>query len=347
MIHIFTPSFADADNTNAQNLTVKEVVARLPENLFRVTMLCWREPDPRIAARKNTRLLFQKSHANALIWSAAVLTAQPDIYYFPRTGPLDAAVFAMRKAGLLHSKIVSYIVMVMAPETEGGLIGRSVTEGDVVTANSSFVAHTVKERFGIQPRVVYDGVDRRSFFPRSAPPSGNGERATVLYAGSFQERKRVDLVIRQAARFPQVAFRLAGKGPTEAACRALAEQFACRNVTFLGHLQSAELGEEMRHADVFLFPSILEGHPQVLVQAAASGLPAIAMNEYRPEYVVNGETGFIVESDAELEQKLDVLLGNVALRQSMSAAAAKHALKFDWQFITDHWGEVFREAAAR
>ena len=67
------------------------------------------------------------------------------------------------------------------------------------------------------------------------------------------------------------------------------EKYRCRNVSFLGHLPLPQLGEEMRRADVFLFPSILEGHPQVLGQAAACGLPAIAMNVYHPEYVLHGK----------------------------------------------------------
>jgi hypothetical protein len=38
LITIFTPSHADVDNTNAQNLTAKEIVARLPPERFRVAM---------------------------------------------------------------------------------------------------------------------------------------------------------------------------------------------------------------------------------------------------------------------------------------------------------------------
>ena len=51
MITVFTPSFADESNTNAQNLTVKEVVTRLDPSRFRVLMLGAGRTDPRIAAR--------------------------------------------------------------------------------------------------------------------------------------------------------------------------------------------------------------------------------------------------------------------------------------------------------
>ncbi len=193
-------------------------------------------------------------------------------------------------------------------------------------------------------------IDRRFYFPReqeSSPRSPQGSPLPVLYAGSFQARKRVELIIQQAARLPHVQFRLAGRGETEAACRALAQQLGCRNIEFLGHLTPSELGGEMRNSDVFLFPSILEGHPQVLGQASACGLPSIAMNLYRPDYVLNGESGFLVESDAELAEKLELLLRDANLRRSMSRAAALHALKFDWDRIALQWQEVFEAVTAK
>ncbi len=167
----------------------------------------------------------------------------------------------------------------------------------------------------------------------------------VLYAGSLQPRKRVELLIEEAVRWPHVQFRVAGRGETEGNCRALCRTLDCRNVSFLGHLSSAQLGEEMRKAHVFFFPSILEGHPQVLGQAAACGLPAIAMNLYRPDYVVHGETGFLAESDAELTQYLEVLLRDSAFRQSMASAAARHSGNFDWDRIAEQWIGVFRDVA--
>jgi len=339
-IKIFTPSFFDEANTNAQNLTVKEIVARLPEDVFHVTGLCDQLPDSRIQARRNTTLLRARQSGNAVRWLGHILRCRPDIYFYPRHGPLDKAVFSLRKARLLKAAVVTHIVMVMNEVTGAGLTGRSIRDGDAVFANSSYVAQTVRDEFGVNAQVIFNGIDRRFFFP---PIDGPPRRSqlSVLYAGSFQDRKRVDLVIRQAQRWPDVRFRLAGRGETQPACRALLAQLGCGNVVFLDHLTPAELGDEMRQSDVFLFPSILEGHPQVLGQAAACGLPAIAMNVYRPEYVAHGESGFLVESDAELAESLGTLLCNHDLRQSMSAAAVRHSRRFDWDRIARQWQEVF------
>lgn len=342
-ITIFTPSHADAAATNAQQLTVKEVVARLPAERFHVTMFSGEKPDPRIAARPNTRLIPARPHGNTRRFLARLLLARPDIYFFPRTGPLDRAVFNLRKLGL-RTRLVTYIVMAMDEVTGGGMIGRSVREGDVVVGNSKHVGETIREIFAVEASVIYDGIDRRHYF---CEKRSENEVPVVLYAGSFQSRKRVELTIQQAARHPQARFRLAGRGETENACRALAQQLGCRNVEFLGHLTSAQLGEEMREADLFLFPSVLEGHPQVLGQAAACGLPSIAMNLYRPDYVLNSESGFLVESDDELAGKLELLLRDANLRRSMSRAAARHALKFDWDRIVLQWQEVFEAVTAK
>jgi glycosyltransferase involved in cell wall biosynthesis len=347
-ITIFTPSFADEEDTNAQNLTVKEIVARLPPEQFRVIMISEGKPDPRIAARKNTKLLPYYKHGNTAQLLMRSLGFWPDVYFYPRFGPLDQVMFALRKNLRLKTAVVTHIVMVMNDATGNGLVARSALEGDAVFANSTYVAETVRQRFGVKAGTIYNGIDRRFFFPNNQPAALEtaGPR-TVLYAGSFQPRKRVELAIQQAARWPDVMFRLAGRGETEQACRALAARLGCHNVIFLGHLTPGQLGEEMRRADIFVFPSILEGHPQVLGQSAACGLPAIAMNVYRPDYVLHEKTGFLADSDAELTQKLDALLRDSAMRQSMAAAAARHSWKFDWDQAAQQWIGVFREVVAK
>lgn len=327
-VKIFTPSFADDDNTNAQNLTVKEVVARLPPELFHVTMICQGNPDPRIAHRSSTTLLPYYAHGNTLHLLARTLLGRPDVYFFPRQGPLDRAFLDIRKCLSLRIALVTYVVMMMNDANSGGMIGRSIVEADRVYGNSAFVSETVSERFGARPAVIYDGVDRRFFFP---PARGKAfsARKIVLYAGSFQARKRVEVVIEQAVRRPDVEFRLSGRGETEPYSRSLCERHGCGNVVFLGHLTPSQLGEQMRQGDVFLFPSVLEGHPQVLIQATACGLPSIAMSVYHPDIILHGETGFLVDDDSQLAEKLDLLLDDQDLREKLSAAAVRHAAGFN------------------
>jgi glycosyltransferase involved in cell wall biosynthesis len=353
LITIFTPSHADAAYTNAQQLTVKEIVSRLPPERFRVAMFSGKQPDPRIAARPNTLLIPEGPHGNTARFLTRLLLARPDVYFYPRFGPLDNIFLSLRSKLRLKTAVVTHIVMIMN-ESTAAYAARSIREADAVFGNSRYVAETVRSQFGIEVGTIHNGIDRRFYFPREPELSQQNPRQSqqrsplvVLYAGSFQARKRVELIIQQAARLPHVQFRLAGRGETEPACRALAQQLGCHNIEFPGHLTPMELGEEMRKSDVFLFPSILEGHPQVLGQASACGVPSIAMNLYRPDYVLNGESGFLVESDSELAEKLELLLRDANLRRSMSRAAALHALNFDWDRIALQWQEVFEAVTAK
>ncbi len=348
MITVFTPSFADDANTNAQNLTAKEIVSRLPPDRFRVMMLGDGPLDPRIRARGNTEILRWTRHGNTPRWLARVLLSKIDIYFFPRQGPLDALFLFLRHSLGLPVALVTYIVMALDEIDVAPTLARSIREADCVVGNSRYVAQTVQHRFGVAAGTIYSGINRELFHPPiKARRQKDRSKLAVLYAGSFQARKRVDVVIREAAKWPAVEFRLVGKGEEEEKCRSLVKELKCRNVTFVGHLSQRELADEMRNADVFLFPSVIEGHPQVLGQAAACGLPAVAMEKYHPDYVVHGETGYLVKSEDEISRNLGLLLSDENLRLKMSAAAAQHALQFDWDKITQDWEKVFVEAAGK
>src|ERR1035441_6564006 len=99
MITIFTPSFADEANTNAQNLTAKEIVSRLPAGRFRVVLLGDGAPDPRILTRENTEILRWSRHGNTARWLPRVLLSKVDVYFFPRQGPLDTLRSEERRVG--------------------------------------------------------------------------------------------------------------------------------------------------------------------------------------------------------------------------------------------------------
>jgi glycosyltransferase involved in cell wall biosynthesis len=342
MITVFSPSFADDANTNAQNLTVKEVVSRLPPEQFRVILLGDGTPDPRIGTRPNTEILRSSKRANTPRWLARLLTSQPDIYFFPRWGPLDSLFMHCRRYAQLPVSLVTYIVMALDQTEIGPVMLRTIREADRVVGNSRYVSQTVAEQFGIPVDTIYDGMNPAVFHP-AAPSERRNPQLTVLYAGSFQARKRVDVIVQEAAKWPSVSFRLAGKGEEEENIRALVSKLNCGNVTFLGHLSQPDVADEMRKADVFLFPSIAEGHPQVLGQAAACGLPAVVMDKYKPDYVVDDRTGYLVKSDSELSQKLGSLLTSEDLRRKMSAAAAQHALQFDWDNVARDWANVFAD----
>src|SRR5271163_3696202 len=110
MITMFTPSFADEGDTNAQNLSTKEIVARLDPRRVSVTLLHEGGVDPRIASRPNTTLLHWQRHGNTARTIGHILRNVPDVYFHPREGPLDSAFFGMRRYLRLKTAVVTPVV---------------------------------------------------------------------------------------------------------------------------------------------------------------------------------------------------------------------------------------------
>jgi glycosyltransferase involved in cell wall biosynthesis len=95
---------------------------------------------------------------------------------------------------------------------------------------------------------------------------------------------------------------------------------------------------------VFLFPSIHEGFPKVVVEAMACGLPALVFDAYGPEAVFDGQTGFVVRTDAEMERRLREVLQDDGLRTRLGHGAAQRALDFSWDKIVKNYERVILES---
>ena len=81
------------------------------------------KPDPRIAARRNTELIPWTEHWNTVrLFKRCSSFRRPDIYFFPRDGPLDRAFFNSRKYLGKRTALVSYVVMMMNDLTSRGAV---------------------------------------------------------------------------------------------------------------------------------------------------------------------------------------------------------------------------------
>jgi glycosyltransferase involved in cell wall biosynthesis len=100
------------------------------------------------------------------------------------------------------------------------------------------------------------------------------------------------------------------------------------------------------NADVFLFPPIMpEGHPWVLVEAMAAGLPIIATDQGAiTESVIDGENGFIVPAgdSKAIQEKLALLASNPDLRKKMAKASRRlYEEKFTGEQLANNYTRIF------
>lgn len=170
--------------------------------------------------------------------------------------------------------------------------------------------------------VHYNGVDLARF---SAMGSDDGE--TVLHVGRLVEKKGTALLLHAFAEVPRGRLAVIGEGPLRRGLERLAAELGLgERVSFLGAQPPGKVAEWMRRAAVLAAPSLAakdgdaEGLPNVVVEAAASGLPVVGSDhEGITEAVADGKSGFIVpEGEAgPLARRLAELLGSASLRQEM------------------------------
>jgi glycosyltransferase involved in cell wall biosynthesis len=139
---------------------------------------------------------------------------------------------------------------------------------------------------------------------------------------------------------------IAGDGPMASELRDKVQTMQLANVSLCGVQPPDQIRRLYQEADLFLFPSQWEGSPRVILEAAACGLPVIARDRYHVETVVDGQTGYLVQSDEQLFQRLEQLLASPDLRRSMGEQGRRHIQQFDWDRIAGQWEEIFLQLAA-
>jgi len=344
---ILVDSFADAGLRNAQMGNAREIVSRLDPERFRISMFCLDEPDARIVARRNTQLIQLPRRRQTVRILREFLLGSHDILFYMKASPASRYYSDLRlkwrdrrvTIGTIEGQSDARNEPTITPGSID-LWERTILRCDYLFSNSSVVRYSLEREYGLKSEVIPTGVDTRFFAPADGE-RGTNPKTRVLFAGSLRPFKQPQFLLLAAKQFPESEFRIAGEGPLKDELKERIAAEELRNVELLGALGAEELREEYQRADIFLFPSAWEGSPKVILEAAASGLPVIVRNNYSPETVVHGETGFQAGSDEQLIASLNLLLANAELRKRLGRAGRLHSQRFDWDVIAAQWAATF------
>jgi glycosyltransferase involved in cell wall biosynthesis len=345
-VRILVDSFADKGLTNAQMGNAREIIRRLDPVRFHVSVFCVGEPDPLIVARPNTRLIALPRRRQTVRILQEFVFGHHDILFYVKASPASKYYLRLRRVwkdnritiGTVESQSDLRNEPTIAPEAIR-LNEQTVLRCDRLFSNSAAVQRSLKSEYGLPSEVVPTGVDTKFFRPDwNRPPNS---RPRVLFVGSLRPFKQPQLILDAAARFPVADFVISGTGMMEQELRTRVQKESLANVRLTGLLPAEDLRQEYQQSDIFLFASAWEGSPKVILEAAASALPVIARSSYEPETVVDGETGYLVSSDAELFARLEQLLAKPDLRRRLGSAGRKKSEQFDWDLITRDWEEIF------
>jgi glycosyltransferase involved in cell wall biosynthesis len=206
--------------------------------------------------------------------------------------------------------------------------------------------------------VIRKGVDLNRFRP--APDRAAARRnlgihtPLILAAGSLSPRKSYHTLIDAAALLKDLPWTLmlCGDGPEREPLERLAATLEIGDrVRFAGAVSRDDIVRLFAAADVFVHTAAIEAAGNVILESLASGCPVICTDSGGPpEYVSDGETGYIVPVGGArpLATRLRLLLEDTGHRAHMSAAARSVAKqRYSYARMTDDYlsayGAVLRE----
>ena len=194
-------------------------------------------------------------------------------------------------------------------------------------------------------RVWPRGVDTARFNPSFRSPgvraragAPSDDVVVAAYVGRLAPEKGIDVAIEAMRiamqRMPgRLVFALAGDGPYEAHCRAVAPPGS----HFAGRLMGDDLSRFYASADLFLFPSTTDTFGNVLLEAMASGLPVVGADvATTPELVASDRGALFAPGDPEaMAARIVELAGDTLRRRAMAARAAAFAESCSWARVWD------------
>ena len=186
-------------------------------------------------------------------------------------------------------------------------------------------------RRGVRVERIPSGLDPADF-PQESSHHGT---FTVGLMGRFSEEKNHAMLLNAVKRVVEsrvtVDVLLAGDGPLRPSVEAEIARLDLRHIVRLKGYVARE--DFLGSIDVLILCSHMENLPYSVMEAMASGLPVIATRVGGlPDLVVDGETGFLVESNdaAALADRISKLAADRALRQRMGQAGRR---KIEAEFL--------------
>jgi len=209
-----------------------------------------------------------------------------------------------------------------------------------ITAPSHFLKGLIQQRIDVPVDVIPNGFD-----PGPEEPVERQKR--ILVVTRMFERKGVQFLIQALQRIQsdwEVC--VAGDGPYLPKLREQAER-AGLPIRFLGMVPREELARLYLSSRIFVFPSLVENFPMVLLEAMAAGCAVITAGNPGCAEVV-GDAALKVEPGrvAPLREALITLLESPAEIARFGAAGRERVKRFAWPRVAAEFEAVLRRCRA-
>jgi glycosyltransferase involved in cell wall biosynthesis len=288
----------------------------------------------------------------------AVREFDPDIIHI--TGPSDVGQLGVAIAHRLriplaaswHTNVHEYAeqraksLLAFLPEDLNNRLGQTICRASlratlrfyriaqVLFAPNRELVELVEKGTGKPCYPMYRGVDTTLFDP--ARRVRNDDGFVIGYVGRLTVEKNIHFLaeLEKAlldAGLANFRFLIVGQGAEEAWLKS-----NMRQATFTGVLKGEALATAYANMDVFAFPSRTDTYGNVVLEALASGVPAVVTDGGGPQFIVRQEeTGFIACDLRDFVTLIRNLAMSSTRLEAMRVSARSQAMKASWDAVFD------------
>lgn len=178
----------------------------------------------------------------------------------------------------------------------------------------------------------------------------NFEKNTLqlLFVGRFAFNKGINILMQAISDLNTegykdlLHFNIVGKGPLY---EEYIQKYDYANVTFVGFADDATLAQQYRDNDLFVFPTLFEGMPTVVLEAMVTGMPIVVTDTGATRELVDSSNGYVVEVNNVRAIKWAIQsfyqLSSDQRMQLSNASYNKVKDQFTWKHVAQKHLELF------
>lgn len=189
-------------------------------------------------------------------------------------------------------------------------------------------------------RVVPNGIDIAT---TSKFDGKRKEAGKIVFAGRLVAYKNVHHLLTAFSELKkefETRLVIIGDGPERSAL----ERMAPEGVTFMGHVPTDVLYDEISSAQVFVNPSTFEGFSIVMLESMALGTPVVGYKLPAYHYADSSNSVLVEPANvSELKDAIKSLLPGGEKYDRLVQNGRETARKYDWEAIVNQLNDVYKE----
>ena len=229
-------------------------------------------------------------------------------------------------------------------------VRRTLEIASAVIVPSGFL-RSVFDRWNIRTDVVPNVVDLSRFHPGKRNP----DRLHLMIARNLEVIYDIPTALEAFAsirkQYPRAVLSVAGSGPELPELRRLCEMLGITaSVTFTGRLESEQMAELYRGADLLLNPSLADNMPISILEALSSGVPVVSTNVGGiPFFIENETTALLVppRNPTAMAAAALRLIRDSDLAGMLRRNGQRHVHQYAWPRVRARLFHVYARVLAR